>query len=122
MPTESGAPGSFTYANPRTIHWGAGTVEQRLIGELEQRQLKRAFVITTRSVAANASLGARLREVLGDRYIGEFAGIGQHAPAAAVAAAAAAARQLEPDVLISFGGGSPIDAAKSVNFAVAKIG
>jgi maleylacetate reductase len=57
--------------------------------------------------------------VLGARFVGEFAGISQHAPAAAVAAATEAAKAARPDVLISFGGGSPIDATKAVAFAMA---
>jgi alcohol dehydrogenase class IV len=57
--------------------------------------------------------------MLGMRLVGEFAGISQHAPAAAVAAAVEAAKGARPDILISFGGGSPIDAAKSVAFALA---
>src|SRR5260370_5813169 len=40
-------------------------------------------------------------------------------PAASVAAAPEAAADAKPDLLISFGGGSPIDAAKSVAFALA---
>jgi maleylacetate reductase len=119
MQMTTGDSGTFVYANPRTIHWGAGTLADRLLGELKQRGLSRAFVITTRSVAINPSLGGRVRELLGDRYVGEFSAIGQHAPAASVAAAAEAADQAQPDVLISFGGGSPIDAAKTVAFALA---
>jgi alcohol dehydrogenase class IV len=111
--------GTFVYANPRTIHWGAGSLAPRLLAELNQRGLSRAFVVSTRSVAANPSLGGHLRQLLGDRYVGEFSAIGQHSPAASVADAVDAARQAQPDVLISFGGGSPIDAAKSVAFALA---
>src|SRR5260370_175222 len=40
-------------------------------------------------------------------------------PAASVAAAPEAAADAKPDLLISFGGGSPIDAAKAVAFALA---
>lgn len=108
--------GNFTYANPRTIHWGAGCLEAQLDRELGRR---RAFVITTRSVAANPALLGRLATLLGERCVGQFAAIGQHAPAASVAAAVEAARDAQPEVLISFGGGSPIDAAKSVAFALA---
>jgi alcohol dehydrogenase class IV len=115
----SAGSGSFTYANPRTLHWGAGVLAERLTAELTQRTLQRAFVVSTRSVAGNAALGGRLRELLGERYVGEFAAIGQHAPATSVAAAVEAARAARPDVLISFGGGSPIDATKAVAFALA---
>jgi alcohol dehydrogenase len=115
----TGDSGSFAYANPGTIHWGAGTLAAKLDRELSRRGLTRAFVVSTRSVAGQAALGGRLREVLGTRYVGEFGEIAQHAPARAVADAVAAARAVEPDVLISFGGGSPIDAAKVVAFALA---
>ncbi len=86
---------------------------------LKQARRSRAFVISTRSVAGHAALGGRLREILGPRLVGEFATVSQHAPAKAVASAADAARDAQPDVLISFGGGSPIDAAKAVAFALA---
>ena len=116
---QPGETGTFVYANPRTIHWGAGVLAERLANELEQRGLHRTFVISTRSVAANPELGGRLRDLLGDRLVGEYGAIGQHAPAASVAEAVERAREAQPDVLVSFGGGSPIDATKSVAFALA---
>ena len=111
--------GSFAYANPRTIHWGPGSVAEHLEQQLEEVQAQRVFVITTRSVASNPALGGKLAEVLGERAVGQFAAIAQHAPASSVAAATRAAAEARPDVLISFGGGSPIDAAKAVAFALA---
>jgi alcohol dehydrogenase class IV len=111
--------GTFVYANPRTIHWGAGTLEAHLERELAGRGATRAFVITTRSVANNPALGGRLRQLVGDRLVGEFPSIGQHAPVSSVSDAVDAAKGAHPDVLISFGGGSPIDATKSVAFALA---
>jgi alcohol dehydrogenase class IV len=111
--------GSFSYANPRVIHWGPGTLAARLDQELRERSVQRAFVLTTRSVDANPALGARLQTLLGARLAAPFVSIAQHAPAPAVAAAVRAAGEARPDVLISFGGGSPIDAAKAVAFALA---
>jgi maleylacetate reductase len=110
--------GSFAYANPRTIHWGAGALARHLDQELTERNAQRVFVITTRSVAAEPNLGGRLERLLGSRGVGH-ASITQHAPASAVAAATRAAADATPDVLVSFGGGSPIDAAKAVAFALA---
>jgi alcohol dehydrogenase class IV len=111
--------GSFAYANPRTIHWGPGTLAERLEQELSARRAERVFVVTTRSVDANPRLGGRLKTLLGARLAGDFACIGQHAPAADVALTVRAAANARPDALISFGGGSPIDAAKAVAFALA---
>jgi maleylacetate reductase len=110
--------GSFVYANPPTIHWGPGSLARHLDQALGDWHAQRVFVITTRSVAADPHLGGRLAGLLGARGVGQ-ASIGQHAPAAAVAAAVGAAAEARPDLLVSFGGGSPIDAAKAVAFALA---
>ncbi len=111
--------GSFRYTNPAVIYYGPGCVGERLDGELERLGARRAFLVTTRSVAANQALAPALAERLGARLVGQYSAISAHAPAAEVAAAAEAARQAEPDVLLSLGGGSPIDAAKMVAFVLA---
>ncbi|HEX8967087.1 MAG TPA: iron-containing alcohol dehydrogenase [Chloroflexota bacterium] len=114
-----GDSGSFTYANPRSIYWGAGCLGPRLDQVLSEHGLRRAFVITTRSVAAHPALGKRLEAALAERCVGQFSGIGQHAPVETVMAATQAAAQARPDALISIGGGSPIDATKAVAFSLA---
>jgi maleylacetate reductase len=116
---DDGQAGSFRYTNPAVIHYGPGCVAARLDAELERLGARRAFLVTTRSVAANPALAAALAERLGERLVGQYAEISAHAPAREVAAAAEAARRAEPDVLVSLGGGSPVDAAKTVAFVLA---
>jgi maleylacetate reductase len=116
---DEGERGSFRYTNPALIHYGAGCVAERLDAELDRLKARRAFLVTTRSVAANPALAGALAEQLGDRLVGRYAEISAHAPAGEVAAATEAARQAQPDVLVSLGGGSPIDAAKVVAFVLA---
>jgi len=94
---------TFRYANPPLIHWGAGSV-QSLAGELERLGVKRVALVTTKSL-----LGATLPlepEVT--------ATIAQHAPVAQIEEAIEGGRAAGVDGVVSFGGGSPIDAAKVV--------
>jgi alcohol dehydrogenase len=79
---------------------------------------ERVFLVTTRSVARHPGLAGALVERLGRRCVGQYGQIGQHAPARSVAEAVEAARETRPDALLSFGGGSPIDATKTVAFAL----
>ena len=94
---------AFRYSNPLLIHWGAGSVRQ-LPGELERLGVTRPALLTTRSLL-NSRLS--IEPVV-------TATIGQHAPIAQVDAAIDAAREAGADGVVSFGGGSPIDAAKIV--------
>jgi len=94
---------TFRYANPQLIHWGAGSV-QALGGELERLGAKRVALVTTKSL-----LGANLPlEPL------VTATIAQHAPVAQIEEGIKDAREAGVDGVVSFGGGSPIDAAKIV--------
>ncbi len=98
---------TFRYANPPLIHWGAGSV-QSLAGELERLGVKRVALVTTKSL-----LGATL-----PLQPQVTATIAQHAPVAQIEEAINEARAAGVDGVVSFGGGSPIDAAKVVALRV----
>ena len=94
---------TFRYANPPLIHWGSGSV-QALAGELERLGVKRVALVTTKSLlSADLPLEPQVT-----------ATIAQHAPVAQIEEAINDARAAGVDGVVSFGGGSPIDAAKIV--------
>jgi len=105
--------GTFTYSNPRVIHWGAGSVE-RLGAELARLQVTRIALVTTRSLAADESLQGAVRAAADGAAIPVSAVVGQHAPMAQVDDAAERAAAAGVDGVVSFGGGSAIDSAKMV--------
>ncbi len=113
--------GVFVYANPGRIRWGAGSL-RHLADDLDRFGVTRPYLFSTRSVLASADLMGALRAGLGGRALSGQAAIGQHAPIAQVEAAAAAARVARADCLISFGGGSAIDAAKLAGLRLAGAG
>ena len=106
-------PGDFNYSNPRAIHWGAGALAQ-LAPELKRLQSVRVALVTTRSLVAEDKLIARVRAAMGDAEAPATAVISQHAPMTEVDAAVETATEAGVDGLVSFGGGSAIDAAKMV--------
>lgn len=109
---------TFQYANPPTIHWGAGSVRENLVAELDRLGARRVFLVTTRSALADTALAPSLETLLGDRLAGR-AVIGQHAPVLSVVEALETARAAKVDGLVSLGGGSPVDATKAVAFSLA---
>jgi alcohol dehydrogenase class IV len=105
--------GAFTFLPQERVIYGAGSLAQ-LPAELDRLGCQRAFVITGTTIATKTDLLKQVRDVLGPRYVGAFYPIAQHVPREDVIAAASQARQAQPDVLISLGGGSPVDGTKAV--------
>ena len=103
--------GHFAYSNPRLIHWGPGSVSA-LGGELARLEAPRVALFTTRSLVAEERLISVVQNACGDARVAVTAVVSQHAPLAQVEAAIRAAGDAQVDGVVSFGGGSPIDAAK----------
>jgi len=70
----------------------------------------RLLIVTTASLEKGPA--ALLAEELGELCAGVFAGVSAHSPRESVIAGADAARHVDADLLVAFGGGSAIDAAK----------
>ena len=105
--------GVFKYANPRVIHWGPGSVKE-LSNELKRLQATRVALITTRSLLADGELVGLVRSELGDAVAPATEVISQHAPMSEIDAAVDHVTDVGVDGVVSFGGGSAIDAAKII--------
>ena len=103
--------GVFKYSNPRLIHFGAGSVSA-LGPELARLGAHRIALITTRSLVVEERLVSVVQRALGDARVAMTAVVTQHAPMPQVDAAIDQAAEANVDGVVSFGGGSPIDAAK----------
>ena len=101
---------TFTYSNPRVIHWGAGSVAQ-LRAEMERLEATRVAVVTTRSLEASLPrLPISPTTVIC---------ISQHAPMTEIRAGAEDIGLAGVRAIVSFGGGSAIDAAKIISVRLA---
>jgi alcohol dehydrogenase class IV len=105
--------GVFTYSNPRVIHWGAGSVSH-LESELTRLSTERIAVVTTRSLLSSV-------DRLPVRPVATIV-IAQHAPMAQIDAGVEEASSARADGMVSFGGGSAIDAAKIISVRLANGG
>ena len=119
MELESGGQGVFTFLPQERVIFGRGCVIQ-LAAEIDRLNCQRAFVITGTTLATKTDVLARIEQTLGARYVGVFYPISQHTPRTDVIAAAAAAREAKADLLVSVGGGSPVDGTKGVALCLAE--
>jgi len=105
------SPSSFTYANPRAIHWGRGAIAQ-LGPELERLQVERLALVTTKSLLGHG-------EALKVNPMATVV-VSQHAPMSEIDAGVEQSTGAEG--IVSFGGGSAIDAAKIIALRLADDG
>src|SRR5262245_52284922 len=106
--TRALSPSSFTYANPRVIHWGRGSIAQ-LGTELERLHVERVALVTTRSLLDRGG-ALKINPMT-------TAVITQHAPMSEIDAGVETASGAQG--IVSFGGGSAIDAAKIISVRLA---
>jgi len=105
--------GSFHYANPRAIHFGAGSLSQ-LGPELNRLQVTHVAVITTRSLVEERNLLNRVLGAMGEAQVKTTEVVTQHAPMTEIDAAIERTTEVGVDGIVSFGGGSAIDAGKVI--------
>src|SRR5579859_4114460 len=101
---------TFNYSNPRVIHWGPGSVAQLAV-ELQRLEVQRVALVTTKSLTGSVDrLGIEPQMT---------AVIGQHTPMRQVDAAVEKAIDADVDAIVSYGGGSAVDAAKILSVRLA---
>lgn len=117
-PNELPPPGELDFLPTRRVVWGPGSIG-RLEELLDAVAATRVLVLTSRSLAQEGELVARVRRHCGSRYAAQFDQVPAHVPRPAVDAAVAAALAVRANALVAFGGGSVIDAAKAVSARLA---
>jgi maleylacetate reductase len=100
----------FNYSNPRVIHWGVGSVAH-LESELARLSIERIALVTTRSLLPSV-------DRLSVKPVATLV-IAQHAPMSQIDAGVEEASSARADGIVSFGGGSAIDAAKIISVRLA---
>jgi maleylacetate reductase len=111
--------GEYTFLPQERVIFGVGSLAQ-LPEEIARIGAVRALIVTGATLASETDVIVSVAQALGSLHAGTFAGVRQHTPGSAVTQALEAAHALDADVLVSVGGGSPIDAAKAVAMELAR--
>ncbi len=118
LATAQGAQGEYIFLPQEKVIYGAGSLA-RLAAETDRLACRRALVVTGRTLATQTPLIGAVESLLGARHAGTYADIRQHVPESGIVEATRLAREVQADLLVSVGGGSPIDAAKAIARALA---
>jgi maleylacetate reductase len=90
-----------------------------LIDEVRRYGSERVFVVSTSSLQRlEEGPLQRIERALGERHVGTYGTVRSHSPREDVVAAANAAREARADLLVAVGGGSVIDATKTMQLCL----
>jgi alcohol dehydrogenase class IV len=104
----------FNLSKLERVMSGSGKVAG-LGQELERRGLKRAIVVTGKTLGGSV-LVEKVTQAAGARCVAVFKGARQHVPRSSVSELEARIERENADSLVGFGGGSPIDTCKVASY------
>ncbi|KAJ3490389.1 hypothetical protein NLI96_g1501 [Meripilus lineatus] len=98
------------------VYYGPGSVKTALPKLLDVLGAKKALIVTGRSLFEKTDVIKNIEAILRERnaYGATFYEIGQHTPVAGIKAGLNLLKESGSDVIVSVGGGSPIDASKAI--------
>ena len=106
----------FAYLPMGRVHHGAGAIQQ-LPNELKRHGARRVLLVTSPTVRAHPELGQQVERMLADKLIGVYDGVRPHVPYSCLIEGLALVRETKPDMLVSLGSGSVVDAARALALA-----
>ncbi|CAF0964216.1 unnamed protein product [Didymodactylos carnosus] len=91
-----------------------GKVSMELPKQMKSLNGSKAYIITGHSLKTKTPVVSQIETILGSSHVGTLSSIGQHAPVKGIINGMKAVEESGADILISIGGGSPIDSAKAI--------
>ncbi|KAF9222544.1 alcohol dehydrogenase IV [Gyrodon lividus] len=111
--------GSYAYHDTlKGIYYGPGCVRTALQKLLPILGGSKVLIVTGKSLREKTNVVSDIEGILRDNgaFGATFSEIGQHAPIQGIIRGVEAFRAAGADIIISIGGGSPIDAAKAITY------
>ena len=113
------AEGLFRFLAQERVGWGT-PAPQAIAREMAALGASRALIVASTTIATRTDLVAAIEAELGDGVAGLFTGCREHTPVDTVIDCAAAIRRSGADVVVTMGGGTPIDTVKAAILCLAE--
>lgn len=111
--------GSYEFLAQDRVIYGVPAAKA-VVDTARSMEARRVFLVTNQPLNRNTDVIDKIRMQLGDRFCGLFDECVDHVPRASVLKAADAVRRAEPDLIVTVGGGTPIDTVKILLLCLAE--
>jgi len=111
--------GTYRYLAQDRVTYGVAAATA-VAQEVEQAGAARVLIVASRSLAGKTPVVDEVKEALGGRVAGVFDGCREHTPIDTVIDCVRAIRDAEADLVVTLGGGTPIDTVKAALVCLAE--
>lgn len=110
--------GSYNYLPLERVVFGKPAA-QAAVEEATRIGARKVFIVAAKSLSRKTAVIREVADALGPKYAGLFDECIAHTPWPSVVAAADAVRAADPDLILTIGGGTPIDTVKILQICLA---
>jgi maleylacetate reductase len=110
--------GTYAYLPLERVVFGQPAA-QAAAEEAARIGARKVFIVASKSLSRKTAAIREIQQALGERYAGLFDECIAHTPWPSVIAAADAVRAAQPDLILTVGGGTPIDTVKILQICLA---
>jgi alcohol dehydrogenase class IV len=110
--------GSYEFLAQDRVIFGRPASEA-VLETADRLGMQRLLIVASKTLSRQTVVVANIRDALGERCVGLFDECVEHVPRTSVLALAAMVRAQAPDLIVTVGGGTPIDTVKVMLLAMA---
>ena len=110
---------SYDYSPLERVIWNKDHLEG-ILDEVERQGAERIFIVASRTLSTKTEEIIKLRKALGKKFVGLFDSCKEHSPLENILECALKAKESQTDLIVTIGGGSPIDTVKIVQLCITK--
>lgn len=107
----------FTYSPLERVYCDH-KVEEILPLELELMDINKIFIVSSSTLSKKTNEIDKIKNILGNKLVGVFDNCEEHSPIENVLECAREVKKLNPDIILTIGGGTPIDTVKVVQLCI----
>jgi maleylacetate reductase len=112
-------PGKYSFIQQEQVIWGRPAADA-IADVADELGAQRLFIVASKTLNRQTDVVSTIRARLGARAVGLFDETEEHSPQGSVLRTAAAIAAASPDLIVTIGGGSPIDTVKVAQIVLAE--
>ncbi len=110
--------GTYEFLPQDRVIFGRPAAEA-VVETADRMAKRRLLIVASKTLSRKTDVVAKIKAALAERCVGVFDECIEHVPRASVLSLAAVVLKLEPDLIVTIGGGTPIDTVKVMLLTVA---